>query len=77
MIKRDKIIFEIKEGASGNNELSGIINFAANFVAKDVGASKDKDVIKELVIGNSRKNVTFKYRDSEDKPSVQPGAVDI
>ena len=77
LIKRDKIIFEIKEGASGNNELSGIINFAANFVAKDVGASKDKDVIKELVIGNSRKNVTFKYRDSEDKPSVQPGAVDI
>lgn len=76
LITKDKVIFEIKEDSNGNNELSGMINFATHFVAKDVGASKDKDVVKELVIGNAKKSVTFKYK-NEDKPTVQPGSVDI
>ena len=56
-----KIIFVIKDGAVDSNTLSGQVISVEKLTAKDVGAIKDKDVKKEFIIGNVKKDITFKY----------------
>ena len=72
-----KIIFVIKDRAVDSNTLSGQVISVEKLTAKDVGAIKDKDVKKEFIIGNVKKDITFKYLNQNPITPSDKNPVDI
>lgn len=74
-ISADKIVITIQGAGANHNYIAGEITTVSELLAKNVGATAEKDVVKTLQIGCATKEVIFKQR--ENRPSSSAGAVDI
>lgn len=74
----DKIVVVVAQGAEGFSEIDAQVQSVDRLTAKDVGATKDKPVVRQLAIGNATHDVTFKYKEPAGPvdPSVK-NPVDI
>ena len=76
-ITEKRIIFVIKEGAVDSDELLGQVISTEKLVAKDVGATEDKVVEKDLIVGDTTKSITFKALNLGPIAPSERGPVDI
>lgn len=76
-VHEDKVVFTVAAGAEGMVSMSGQLITTNSFTAKDLGATEDNSVTRDLVIGNASTSIVFAEKAPTPPGSTSLSLVDI